>query len=161
MEPQWLSWGGGELVQRGTGILKQLFCDWRTPLPSPELSNEVWSLFLSGLQNLLMRPNPFNSSLNCRNYGYNCGVCICQCVCLCVCVRECVQLRAFVYLLSGWKGKSTSFLWRRNHIKDINRAKTWSINIRPNEFHLTRPTRVCKPEIYHLQDYDRWTASRK
>lgn len=72
-------------------ILKQLFCDWSTLLPSPRLSNKAWSLFPHILQNVLMRPNPFNSCPNCQSYGYNC-VWLCACVCVrehvCVCIWE-------------------------------------------------------------------------
>lgn len=128
----------GNQTQKEAVILKQLFCDWSTLLPSPRLSNKAWSLFPHILQNVLMRPNPFNSCPNCQSYGYNC-VWLCARVCVCAFVYE--SSEHFLLLLE-WKGKSSSFLWRGNHIKDIKRSKKviQRSNFRPNEHYLARPT---------------------
>lgn len=101
--------GRAKQTQKEAVILKQLFCDWSTLLLSPGLSNKVWSLFLYILQNVLMRPNPFNSCPDCQRYGYNC---------------LCVQAGEFWAVLLRWKGKDRGFLWRRDHIKDIKRQKS-------------------------------------
>lgn len=88
----------GKLIRREAVILKQLFCDWSSPLPSSKLSNKVWSFFLYIPQNLLMRPNPFNSCPNFRSYGYNC-VCVCPCVCT-------GERRAVFSFCQGGKGRA-------------------------------------------------------
>lgn len=113
----------GNQTQKEAVILKQLFCDWSTLLPSPRLSNKAWSLFPHILQNVLMRPNPFNSCPNCQSYGYNC-------VWLCARVWECVCLymRVLNTFSFSWSEKGRAAVSSGGEItsKTSKDPKRWS-----------------------------------
>lgn len=103
-------------------------CSLIEVLPSPRLSNKVWSPFLSIPQNLLMRPNPFNSCPNCQSYGYNC-VCVCQFAC----VFEQTSSEHFSPAVRAKREEQQFPLEEKLHQRHQKTKKTWCISIRPNE----------------------------
>lgn len=56
---------------------------------------------------------------------------------VCVCQRMCDEFRAVFALCQGGKGRAA--------VSSGGEVTSKSINIRPNEFHLTRASRVCEP----------------
>lgn len=118
---------GGNQTQKEAVILKQLFCDWSTLLPSPRLSNKAWSLFPHILQNVLMRPNPFNSCPNCQSYGYNC-VWLCACACACVWACVCLYMRVLNSFSFSWIEKGRAAVSSGGEItsKTSKDPKRWS-----------------------------------